>query len=338
MKSISIIIPFLDEEKNLPILFERLRNTLRPLPYRFDFLFVNDGSRDGSEGLVRKWVGEFDNVRLLNLSRNFGHQTAVFAGLQHAQGDAVVILDSDLQDRPEAIPSFIETWERGAEVVYAIRQKRKEFFVKRMLFALFYRLFAKLSSIRIPLEAGLFCLMDRKVVSVLAAMPERNRYIPGLRAWTGFRQAGVPVERDFRGDGPPRVKVMRLFSLALDAIFSFSKAPLRLATAMGLITACLSFVATSVVLYKKLFTDEAIAGWTSTLLSIFIVGSVQLISIGIIGEYLARIYEEVKQRPAYVVSEIVGPSGNPPGDPAPPAESESRPGRREPARLEESGS
>lgn len=320
MKRLSFVIPFLNEAANLPVLYQRLKTVVPRLGCEAEYLFVNDGSRDASESLVRGWARSDPAVVLVNLSRNFGHQTAVFAGLQHASGDAVVILDADLQDRPEAVEAFLARWEAGADVVYAVREKRKENIFKRFLFSAFYRLLFRLASIPIPLEAGLFCLMDRKVVDVIAAMPERNRFVPGMRAWAGFRQEGVPVERDPRTDGPPRVRFHRLVGLALDAVFSFSTIPLRLATAVGLFSAFIAAVATGVVFYFRFFTTQAIPGWTSTLLSIFFFGSVQLISIGIIGEYLGRIYEEVKQRPAYVVREVVrGAAGD-----APPAGGDGR--------------
>lgn len=303
-KHITIVLPFFNEETNLPILYDRLRQVTAALPHRFDFLFINDGSSDQSPRFARDEALARDDVRMVDLSRNFGHQTAVFAGIQHATGDAVIVMDTDLQDRPEAIPLFVEQWEQGNDVVYAIRKKRKEFFLKRLLFASFYQILSRLSEITIPLDSGLFCLMDRRVVDVLADLPERNRYLPGMRAWAGFTQTGVEVERDERPDGPPRVSFYQLVKLAADAIFSFSRIPLRLATALGLFTACLAVVATLIVLYAKYISLKAIPGWTSILLSIFFIGAVQLISLGILGEYLGRIYEEVKRRPAYLVRKI----------------------------------
>ncbi len=300
-KTISLILPFYNEETNLPILFDRLQVITSTLDYTFEYLFVNDGSSDGSSAFIRQLVRQYPFVRLIEFSRNFGQQAAVQAGLQQSRGDAVIIMDTDLQDRPESIADFITHWEAGYEVVYAIRQKRKENFIKRFLFNLFYRVMAAMSEISIPREAGLFSLMDRQVVDLIATLPERNRYIPGLRAWAGFRQTGIPVERDPRGDVTPRVSTLQLFKLAVDAIFSFSRIPLRLATFLGIFSALLAVAGTGVVLYKKFISLQAITGWTSTLLSIFFFGAVQLITIGIIGEYLGRIYEEVKRRPLYVI-------------------------------------
>jgi dolichol-phosphate mannosyltransferase len=309
-KKVTLVLPYYNEEKNLPILYGRLREITSPLPYDFEFLFINDGSTDGSTDFVLKQVGENSDICLLELSRNFGHQTAVYAGLQHANGEAVIIMDTDLQDRPEVIRDFIQKWEEGAHVVYAIRTKRKENPIKRFFFYMFYKILNGLSSIPIPVEAGMFSLMDRQVVNLLANIPERNRFIPGLRAWVGFNQVGIPVERDERGDRIPRVSFIQLVRLATDAIISFSWIPLRISTILGIVAAFLSIVGTCIVLYKKFISLEAIPGWTSTLLSIFFFGAIQLIIFGIIGEYLGRIYEEVKRRPPYVVRKVIGRSSD----------------------------
>ncbi len=311
-KKITLVLPYYNEEKNLPILYGRLREITAPLPYDFEFLFINDGSTDGSTDFVLKQLGENSDICLLELSRNFGHQTAVYAGLQHANGEAVIIMDTDLQDRPEVIRDFIQKWEEGAQVVYAIRKKRKENPIKRFLFYMFYKILNGLSNIPIPAEAGMFSLIDRQVVNLLANIPERNRFIPGLRAWVGFNQVGIPVERDERGDKIPRVSFIQLVRLATDAIISFSWIPLRISTILGVLAAFLSIIGTCIVLYKKFVSLEAIPGWTSTLLSIFFFGAVQLIIFGIIGEYLGRIYEEVKRRPPYVVRKVIGRSRDEP--------------------------
>jgi len=307
-KKITLVLPYYNEEINLPILYGRLREITTPLPYDFEFLFINDGSTDGSTDFVLKQVGENADICLLELSRNFGHQTAVYAGLQHANGEAAIIMDTDLQDRPEVIRDFIQKWEEGAQVVYAIRKKRKENPIKRFFFYMFYKILNGLSNIPIPAEAGMFSLIDRQVVNLLANLPERNRFIPGLRAWVGFNQVGIPVERDERGDKIPRVSFIQLVRLATDAIISFSWIPLRVSTILGILAAFISITGTCVVLYKKFISLEAIPGWTSTLLSIFFFGAVQLIIFGIIGEYLGRIYEEVKRRPPYVVRKVIGRS------------------------------
>ncbi len=331
-KLVSIVLPFFNEERNLPVLHDRLRQVIRTLPYQFELVFVNDGSRDGSRSCLLGQIQSHPDIRLIDLSRNFGHQSAVLAGLHHASGDCVIMMDTDLQDRPEAIPLLLDQWEKGAQVVYAVRKKRKEWLPKRLLFAVFYLMLARLSEVNIPRDAGLFSLLDRKVVDVLVQLPERNRYLPGLRAWAGFTQTGVEVERDERSDGPPRVSGMQLLKLALDAIFSFSRIPLRVATVLGACSALLAVAATAVVLYKKFISLEAIPGWTSTLLSILFLGAVQLISLGILGEYLGRIYEEVKRRPPYLVRGTYGftPEAGAPEDDAAP-----RPSRQEAESPEE---
>jgi len=305
-KTVSFVLPFYNEENNLPVLFHRLLALSAQLTCATEFVFVNDGSTDGSLAYLAGLIPQHGNVRVVDLSRNFGQMTAVHAGLRHAAGDAVIIMDTDLQDRPEAVQDFIAEWERGADVVYAIRANRKESFIKRALFRSFYAVFRRLAEIPIPEEAGLFSLMDRRVVDLLVALPERNRYIPGLRAWIGFRQVGVTVERDRRGDEIPRQSFVGLIKMASDAIFSFSRVPLRIATTLGLVAVSLAVVAAAVVLYKKFVSHVAIPGWTSTLISIFFLGAVQLICLGILGEYLGRIYEEVKRRPHYVVRQVLG--------------------------------
>lgn len=314
MKTVSFVLPFFNEFQNVPTLLDRLQAVCRSLPYVFEFVFVNDCSTDGTKGYLLERAREIPGLLVVNLSRNFGHQTAVFCGLTHASGDAVIIMDTDLQDRPEAVPAFLEQWEKGAEVVYAVREKRKENPIKRTLFASFHRMMARLSEIRIPVDAGLFSLMDRRVVDVLLSMPERNRYIPGLRAWVGFRQVGIPVERDSRGDKTPRVSLTRLTKLAMDAIFSFSTIPLRTATLLGIVSATGAFIGILVVLDFKLIHHIAIPGWASTMIGLCFFGGVQLLTIGILGEYLGRIYEEVKRRPPFVVSGIDGtrPDGTAP--------------------------
>lgn len=273
-------------------------------------MFVDDGSRDGSA----RWIGdrraEDGRVKLLRLSRNFGHQAAVTAGLAHASGRAVVLMDGDLQDPPELIPSLVAKWREGYEVVHTVKTRRKESWSRRAAFRAFYWMIRSLSSeTDLPLQAGLFSLLDRRVVDELGRMPERNRYLAGLRAWVGFRQASVEYERDARWSGEPRVSVARLFRLAFDGIFSFSNLPLRLATLLGLVVSLSAFVLMATVLYQKLFTDRAILGWASLMTSVLFLGGVVLVTIGIIGEYTGRIYDEVKRRPLYVVAERLGVSG-----------------------------
>jgi len=302
---LSIVVPLHNEQATLPELWRRLQPVLEGGAGDWEVVFVDDGSADRSTDLVRELCRDDRRVRQLILSRNFGHQNALTAGIDHATGRAVVLMDADLQDRPEAIPDLVATWEQGFDVVYALRVKRKESLPKRIAFKLFYWLMDRLSGIHQPLDAGIFCLIDRKVLQVLRSMPEHNRYFPGLRAYAGFRQKGIEVERDARFAGGPRVGWLGLVKLALDGILSFSYVPIRLATFTGLVVAVAAFVVMCNVLYKKLISHEAILGWASTLTAILFLGAMHLIVLGLLGEYIGRIYEEVKKRPYYIVRERI---------------------------------
>jgi dolichol-phosphate mannosyltransferase len=244
--------------------------------------------------------------KVLRLSRNFGHQVAISAGLDMASGDAVILMDGDLQDPPELLPELVARWKEGFDVVYTVKRSRKEHRLKRTAFAAFYRVLHTLSAIKIPMDAGNFSLMDKKVVAVFREMPERNRYISGMRAWAGFRQTGVTFDREPRFAGKPQMSLRRLVELALDGIFSFSNVPLRMAVYLGLLVALVSFAGGLYVLYAKLFTDKAILGWSSTILSVLFVGGMILLTLGVIGEYISRIYEEVKNRPLYIIRDKIG--------------------------------
>jgi len=269
-------------------------------------ILVDDGSRDRSYELLVSLHERDARVKVLRLSRNFGHQIAISAGLEEAHGDAVVLMDGDLQDPPELLPELIARWKEGFGVVYTVKKSRRENPLKQLAFKSFYRILHALSSTRIPMDAGNFSLLDRRVADVLRAMPERNRYISGLRAWAGFPQTAVYYDRDPRFAGKPQMSLGRLVHLALDGIFSFSDVPLRLAIYLGLTTAALAFAGALYVIYAKVFTDRAILGWASTILSILFVGGMILVTLGVIGEYISRIYEEVKKRPLYVVRDRIG--------------------------------
>jgi dolichol-phosphate mannosyltransferase len=299
--TLSVVIPIHNEEPTLPELWRRLRETLAGLDVPAEILFVDDGSTDRSSALIEE-IGKADRrVKEIRLSRCFGHQSALTAGIDHATGAAIVLMDGDLQDRPEAIPSLLSEWRAGAEVIYAHRVKRKEGPLKRAAFWAFYAIVSRLSGVPQPPGAGIFGLLDRKVVDVLKTMPEHNRYFPGLRAYAGFRQKGIDVERDARYAGEPRVSPLGLLKLALDGIISFSYVPIRLVTVAGVFVAAAAGFFMCVVLYKKLVSHEAILGWASTLVAILFLGATQLITLGIVGEYIGRIYEEVKARPYYIV-------------------------------------
>ena len=301
--TLSVVIPIHNEEKTLPELWRRLRETLTSLELPAEVIFVDDGSSDRSSALIEEMGREDPRVKEIRLSRRFGHQSALTAGIDHASGRAIVLMDGDLQDRPEAIPSLVLEWRGGAEVIYAHRVRRKEGPLKRAGFWAFYMLVSRLSGVPQPPGAGIFGLLDRKVVDVLKTMPEHNRYFPGLRAYAGFRQKGIDVERDARFSGAPRVSPLGLLKLALDGIISFSYVPIRLVTVAGVAVAAAAVFFMCVVLYKKLVSHEAIIGWASTLVAILFLGATQLITLGIVGEYIGRIYEEVKARPYYIVRE-----------------------------------
>lgn len=302
MKRLDAVVPIYNEEDILPELNGRLRTVLESLPFDWRIIYVDDGSADGSAGHLARFAEEEERVSVVHLSRNFGQQLAIAAGLSMADADAVVLLDGDLQDPPEVIPRLIERWEEGFEVVYAVKRKRKEGIVKRAMFSLFYRVLRSVSSVDIPADAGNFSLMDRSVVDLINGMPERSRYVSGLRAYVGGRQTGVEFERAERFAGEPRQSPRRLVRMAFDAFFAFSDLPLKFATFLGFLVSGIAFVVLLNVLYKRLISGEAIIGWASTMTAILFIGGIQLLSVGIIGEYIGRIYSETKARPAWVVS------------------------------------
>lgn len=303
---ISIVIPVFNESGTIPELHRRLGEAMGKVREQYEIIFVNDGSRDGSGETLKRIAAADGCTKMIDLARNFGHQVAISAGIDFARGDAVILMDGDLQDPPELLPDLIARWKEGYEVVYTVKRSRKEGALKRFAFHAFYRLMQRFSSIPVPMEAGNFSLLDHKVMTVLRAMPERNRYIAGMRAWAGFRQTGIEFDRGARFAGKPQMTLVRLLNLAFDGIFSFSNAPLRLATYVGVVTAVMSFLVMLWVLYEKLFTTKATPGWASPVVSILFIGGLILLTLGIIGEYLGRIYDEVKHRPLYVIRDKVG--------------------------------
>jgi dolichol-phosphate mannosyltransferase len=301
VKTLEAVVPVYNEEAILAELNRRLTDTLSSVSYEWRIVYVDDGSHDGSPELLAGFAATDPRVGVVHLSRNFGQQLAISAGLAVTSADAVVLLDGDLQDPPEVIPRLLEKWEDGYDVVYAIKRARKESLLKRALFNLFYRILRRLSNVDIPADAGNFSLMDRSVVDLINRMPERNRYVSGLRAYVGGKQTGVEFERAARYAGQPRQSPVRLFRMATDAFFAFSELPLRLATILGFVVSGVAFLVLLSVLYKKLISGEAILGWASTMTSILFLGGIQLIAVGVIGEYIGRIYNEAKGRPAWVV-------------------------------------
>ena len=304
----SLIIPVYNEEETLPETYRRVRAVMDRLDGTVELILVNDGSRDRSLAMLRELHEQDSRVCYLSLARNFGHQIAVTAGLNFVRGEAIVILDADLQDPPELIPSLIEKWKQGYQVVYAQRtQRRKESWLKRFPAYVFYRLMRRFADVDIPLDAGDFCLMDRRVVDVLNSMPERNRYIRGLRSWVGLPQTSIHFERDPRFAGEVKYTFGKSLSLAVNGLVTFSRVPLRLSTYVGLLAAAMAIVMAMLVLYWRIHSPNSpLTGFATIMIAIFFLGAVQLVSIGILGEYVGRIYEEVKGRPLYVLSEVAG--------------------------------
>ncbi|AKE65758.1 Glycosyltransferase [Microcystis aeruginosa NIES-2549] len=308
MPKYSLIIPIYNEEETIPELYRRVSAVMDSLDDSVELILINDGSGDRSLKLMRELQERDARVCYISFARNFGHQAAVTAGLNFARGQVIVVLDADLQDPPELIPKMIESWQAGYHVVYAQRTKRKkESWFKRLTAYVFYRLLRQLADVDIPADTGDFCLMDRQVVDLLNSMPERNRYIRGLRAWIGFRQTAVKFERDPRFAGEVKYTFKKSLALAINSLVSFSKIPLRLSTYLGLFSALIALLMALLVLYWRLQQpDSPVTGLATILIAVFFLGSVQLISIGILGEYIGRIYEEVKGRPAYTIAEIAG--------------------------------
>ncbi|MGJ3249943.1 MAG: glycosyltransferase family 2 protein [Elainellaceae cyanobacterium] len=306
--SYSLVIPVYNEEDSLHELYRRLCDVINRLEGIAEFIFVNDGSGDRSLLIIRELRHHDSRVCYLNFARNFGHQTAVTAGLNFARGQIVVVLDADLQDPPELIPDMLHQWQNGYQVVYAQRTTRqRENWFKRLTAHLFYRLLQRLADVDIPTDTGDFCLMDRRVVDALNAMPERNRYIRGLRAWIGFRQTAVRYNRSPRYAGPVKYTFGKSLALAIDSLVSFSKIPLRIATYIGLFSAAVALLMMVLVVYWRfLQPNSPLTGYATIIMAILFFGAVQLICIGILGEYIGRIYEEVKARPLYTVTEIAG--------------------------------
>jgi polyisoprenyl-phosphate glycosyltransferase len=304
----SLVIPIYNEEATIPEMYRRVGAVMDGLDGPCELILVNDGSRDRSLALLRDLRDRDPRVCYLSFARNFGHQTAVTAGLNFARGRIVIVLDADLQDPPELIPAMVEQWRAGYQVVYAQRvQRRQEGWFKRLTAYGFYRVLRHLADVDIPTDTGDFCLMDRQVVEALNAMPERNRYLRGLRAWAGFRQTAIPFQRDPRFAGEVKYTFRKSLALAIDGLVSFSKVPLRMSTYVGLLSAAIALLMGLLVLYWRLFEPNSpLTGFATIAIAIFFLGAVQLVSIGILGEYIGRIYEEVKGRPLYTLAEIKG--------------------------------
>lgn len=305
---ISIVVPIFNEHENLPELRRRMTAALDSTQEPWELILVNDGSKDDSAEIIRKFHAEDQRIKLINLSRNFGHQPAVTAGIHHAKGDCVVLIDGDLQDPPEVIPEMIKKWKEGSQVVLAERHSRGDSSGARGLgFTLFYPIFRRVSDLPTVPDAGIFGLMDRVVVDHFNKLPERNRFIPGLRAWLGFTQTSVSYDRKDRAAGKPKQTLRRLIKYAMDGMISFSYQPLRWVTYFGFFVSFVSFLLIPTYIVLAIAGQGDIGhGFFTQIIMILFLGGVQLISIGVLGEYIGRIYEEIKQRPLYVVSETLG--------------------------------
>ncbi|MFN8223059.1 MAG: glycosyltransferase family 2 protein [Gaiellales bacterium] len=304
---LSIVVPVYNEVESIGELHRRLTAAMAQLG-DYELVLVDDGSTDGTWEALRALADGDRRLRLIRLSRNFGHQTALSAGLEAARGDAVVSIDADLQDPPEVIPELVARWREGYDVVYAVRERRSgESRFKLATAALFYKGINRLSAMEIPEQAGDFRLLSRRALDGLLAMPERSRFLRGMSTWIGFRQIGVPYARDPRFAGATKYPLRKMARLATDAVTSFSTAPIRIVVTLGLLAVGFCLAALVWTLYLRLFTERTVQGWTSVLVVLLFLGGVQLVSVGIIGQYVGRIFEEVKGRPLYLVAETIEP-------------------------------
>ncbi len=300
----SIIAPIYNELENLPELYRRVKGVMDSSGEPWELILVDDGSTDGSTDKIRELAAQDETVRPVIFARNFGHQVAITAGWDYARGDAVVIIDADLQDPPEVILELAQKWKEGYEVVYAVRGEREgETWFKKFTAAMFYRLIYSITDVKIPVDTGDFRLMDRKVVDVLKQMRERHRFPRGMSAWVGFKQVGVTYRRAARVAGVTKYPFRKMLKLALNAITGFSYFPLQVATYFGFFSAGISILAIPVVIYMRMMGSGAFFGQATTLIAVLFLGGVQLISLGILGEYVGRLYDEVKGRPLYIVRE-----------------------------------
>lgn len=301
---ISIVVPVYNEEKSIRLMYDRLLASISKISSNFEIIYVNDGSRDNSFLELVKLSKEDERVKYINFSRNFGHQIAVTAGLDKSKGDAVVIIDGDLQDPPEVIPEMYAKHKEGFEVVYGQRLKRKgESFFKKITAKYFYRILKKITSVNIPVDTGDFRLIDRKIVNDLKNMPEQNKFLRGQIAWLGYRQTSVFFERDERKFGETGYPFSKMLKFALDGITGFSDVPLQFVTKTGIFISFISFLVILYAIFSHFILERTITGWTSLIISSMFIGGVQLISIGIIGEYINRINKNVQNRPLYIIDQ-----------------------------------
>ncbi len=304
--TLSVVVPVYNEQETLEALVERLTRVLDDMGEPWEVIFVDDGSRDRSGDLLRGFHARDPRIKVMTLSRNFGHQVAISCGLDHARGAAVIVMDGDLQDPPEILPDLVSRWREGWDVVYAVRQQRKENALLRGAYKAFYWLLRRVSYLDIPLDSGDFSLIDRRVVDILKRMPERNRFVRGLRTWVGLRQTGFEYARAARYAGESKYSFGKLLRLAFDGLVSYSYVPLRLVSNLGLLVSLTALGYMVYLVLARVLGDRTIQGWTSTVVIMLFLGGIQLLALGIIGEYIGRIFEEVKQRPHYVVADALG--------------------------------
>ncbi|MDK1080400.1 MAG: glycosyltransferase family 2 protein [Anaerolineae bacterium] len=300
----SIIAPIYNEIDNIPEFYRRVKEVMESTGKNWELLLIDDGSTDGSTDKIRELAAQDNRVRPVIFARNFGHQIAVTAGLDYSRGEAMVIIDADLQDPPEVILELAEKWHEGFEVVYAVRTEREgESWLKLWTASLFYRLIYRITDVKIPLDTGDFRLLDRKVVDVMNTMRERHRFLRGMAAWVGFKQIGVEYKRVARQAGETKYPFKKMILLALNAVTSFSYFPLQMATYFGFLAAGIAIIAIPVVIIMRLTGSQAFIGQATTLISVLLLGGVQLISLGVLGEYIGRLYDEAKGRPLYILRE-----------------------------------
>ncbi|NLC43154.1 MAG: glycosyltransferase family 2 protein [Clostridiales bacterium] len=303
----SILIPMYNEEEVIEETYHRLKNVMDKIGESYELVFVNDGSKDRSAQIISDLAKTDENIRLIDFSRNFGHQIAVTAGLDYVQGEAIVIIDADLQDPPEVIPQMLEKWREGYDVVYGKRLKRQgETAFKKASAHVYYRVLGALTDGNIPRDTGDFRLINRKVCEAIKELPEKNRFLRGMVNWVGFNQIAVEYVRDERWAGETKYPLKKMLKFAADGIFSFTYKPLKLATYIGLFLSVIGFLYLLVVLFQRLFTDTALTGWASLMAVTLVFHGITLVILGIVGEYIGRIYEEVKGRPLYIVKETIG--------------------------------
>lgn len=305
-KLYSLVIPLYNEEQVIHECIKRVTDVMKDKDFDYEVIFVNDGSRDSTEAIVKQYCAEDAHLKLISFSRNFGHQTAITAGMDHSAGDAVIVMDADLQDPPEVVLQMIEKYEEGYDVVYAVRSKRKgETFFKKFTAKVFYRFLKSMCEVDIPVDTGDFRLISRQVCDVLKGLTERNRYVRGLVSWVGFKQTGIYYEREERFAGETKYPLKKMLKLSMDGITSFSTKPLKLTKWIGLVTTASGFIYLLVVIIQRLMGIRLQNGWIPAVIAILIVGGIQLIMSGINGEYIARIFDESKNRPLYIIREKV---------------------------------